>query len=239
MHKPFIIHSYSISKQNKTKNGDGFISKILKDENLLLAIVADGVSQQPCDWKASKIVCESILQLFEESRERNLEKRLIESVSQANQILISEQGKCQKMASTLSLFLWDFNSSKFHICNVGDSRIYRVSQDSIECLTKDDSIVKREFVSTSKSTQRIESQMLNRVMGQDDLKILIENHVIQNKDFIILATDGFYDARKASFSKKMIELANAEDHEESFTKMIKSFEIFRGDDFTVIAIWIL
>jgi hypothetical protein len=52
-----ILFSYSATKAGKFECGDAFAMRELKEENLVVMVVADGISSLPCDWLASKTAC--------------------------------------------------------------------------------------------------------------------------------------------------------------------------------------
>ena len=103
MYLSFMIEIASTTHKfiNKDQNGDYCIHEIIND-HILLAAVADGVSNQPCDWKASQIACETLIAQFTLLSKYSLNERLKKSVIKANEKVIEEEGICHKMSTTLS-----------------------------------------------------------------------------------------------------------------------------------------
>lgn len=231
------IIGYTISNFGKEKNGDNFLFEQLEEEGILIAVVADGVSQQPCDWFASSTTCQSLIGHFKKnSHQTNIQKRLSESILQTNREVASTEGKCHKMASTLSVVVFQKSSAEINYANIGDSRIYSLHNGKLDQLTTDNVIVRKERVLTAAGIRVIDKPVLTKVIGQDNLTFEITTKSIQTGEVLLLATDGFYDARKVVFNKLMIEFGEAKDFEAGFAKLIGQMEILRGDDLTAIAI---
>lgn len=232
----FSIEGYSIPKLEKEKNGDCYLYEIWEPKKLVLAIVADGVSQQPCDWLASKMTCENIITHFKSSKTTLLDFRMSESIDAANEQIVNTEGACEKMAATVSFLVWPYEEDTFYCCNVGDSRIYHITKEKITCLTKDDTSIRTESIRSYSGIQVVKQPLLTKVMGQDRLQVTVEKHGFMNGQMLLLATDGFYGARKATFEKKILALSHASDFKAMFQETVENFEIFREDDMSVIAL---
>ena len=232
---------YTIPNFGKEKNGDSFLFEQLEEENILIAVVADGVSQQPCDWLASLTTCQTLVDHFKKniSQHADIEKRLLESVMFANKHVALTEGKCRKMASTLSVIVYSQLLNKIYYANIGDSRIYSLSNGMLEQLTIDNVMIRKERVLTNAGIRLIDKPILTQVIGQDNISCKINVKSVQTGEVIILATDGFYEARKAVFTKLITEFGEVDDFKEGFIKLIGQMKILRGDDLTAIAVKIL
>lgn len=234
--EPFRILGYTTANFGKEKNGDSFLFEELAAEELLIAVVADGVSQQPCDWLASATSCRAVIDYFTQNEaEPDLGRRLLHSIRQASQEVAQAEGQCQRMASTLSVVVCRQTGDCCY-ANVGDSRIYSLYQGSLTQLTKDDVTLRREQVRTSAGLRIIDQPVLTQVMGQDRLALDVKSTTIRPGEILVLATDGFYEARKATFPRLMSEFAESDDFEAGFAALIGKLEIMRGDDLTAIAL---
>jgi len=49
----------SIPNKGKIKNGDNY--NFYEDDTVLIAVVADGVGGNACDWKASEQACQDLI----------------------------------------------------------------------------------------------------------------------------------------------------------------------------------
>lgn len=237
MKECYEVFGYTISNVGKEKNGDSFLFEELEAENLLIAVVADGVSQQPCDWLASLTTCQALLNHFKRNiSQANIGQRLSESIQHANTVVGLTEGKCHKMASTLSVVVCPHAAAEFYYANVGDSRIYSLYNGQLEQLTTDDAIIRKERIVTSIGVRVIDRPILTQVIGQDNISYPIKVKPLRKGEVIILATDGFYDARKAVFNTLMADFGEADDFETGFTTFIDQLKMLRGDDLTAIAI---
>lgn len=233
----YHLGGYSISNFSKEKNGDDYRMTYLKSERLLVAVVSDGVSQQPCDWLASEIVSEGFIQVFSaDTSDEEIESRIVNSVQQANKLLIEGKGDCMKMAATLSVCVIDEQSNMLYWVNIGDSRIYTVEAGIVRLITQDDVRKTKKTIQTAIGKRSIESTQLTRCMGHGRLNLSVNSKPLLKGEVIILASDGFYEARKASFQKKLLDFQQQENFVEAFAAMASSFEIMRDDDMTVVAI---
>src|SRR5215213_8297815 len=116
----YEVYGYSVSNFGKEKNGDYFLHQFLTEENILMAIVADGVSKQPCDWFASETTCKKVYEFFQYYKaEKEVGKRLQQSILQANEFIFNVEGPCQRMASTLSVVVWPISWDTYWIANIG------------------------------------------------------------------------------------------------------------------------
>jgi serine/threonine protein phosphatase PrpC len=237
MKNTYEVLGYSVSNIGKEKNGDHFLHSFLDEEDILIAIVADGVSKQPCDWFASETTCQKVYEFFQSLRaEQEIATRLLKSIQQANEFILRLEGPCRKMASTLSVIVWPTNAETYWLANVGDSRIYSLYEGQLGLLTKDDVILFKERVLTHGGVRVIDRPMLNKVMGMPNLNVSVKEQPFRESEILILASDGFYDARKSIFSQTMAALSKLEDFQGAFEETVKKFEMLRGDDFTTVMI---
>ena len=220
----------------KEKNGDHFLLEDIKAEKILIAIVSDGISNQPCDWLASELTCNKFFEFFKKCNSLPIKERIKESVNLTNNHLLSIEDKCKGLAATLSLIVWEYESQHFYFVNIGDSRIYNISNDKMNCLTKDDSIKSTRYVQISGEIQTRDFSPLTNYMGKQLAEILIHEGNIRKGEMLLLASDGFYEVRKSSFENRIIELSKAEDLHSDFDELFRKFAILPVDDMTALLI---
>ena len=237
MNDCFDIQGYTISNVGKERNGDYYLFEYLEEQNLLIAAVADGVSRQPCDWLASETTCQKLLENFKSlSDQADISERLRNSIFSTNKYLINVEGNCRRMASTLSVIVWDLKINMIYYANIGDSRIYSLHDGKLVQLTKDDSKISKEKVFVHGGFRIIDKSTLTKVIGQDNISVNVVEKLIESGETIILASDGFYEARKASFNKIITESWKANNFQENFKMIVAQMETLRGDDFTTVMI---
>ena len=144
--RQYKIFTHSVTKAGKEKCGDAFAVQELKEENLIVLAVADGVSSLPCDWLASKTACETVVSVFTETK-GSIADRMKTAAGKANNAIRSSVNKsCEGMMTSLSLAAWKIAEDIIHFLNVGDSRIYIGTEASLKQITVDDTtsvLVKR------------------------------------------------------------------------------------------------
>ena len=226
--------SHTLAKVGKERNGDHLLITNLEEEDILVAIVADGVSQQPTDWLASEQACKGFLEPFQKMNQAPLKQRIKSSIEHTNEALIATG---TKMGSTLSVVVYEPAQNQIHWSSIGDSRIYRIGPEGMECLTEDDVMIQNRLVSSQRKTFGEQEAVLSQAIGQLDINILIESSELKKEEIIIISSDGFYNARPASFEKRMLDFYSQEDRALAFEKMVDQFAMLRGDDLSVIAIW--
>ncbi len=219
---------------DKDRNGDYCLSELM-NEGVLIAAVADGVSRQPCDWKASQMACEQLIKHFKSIEGIPLAERLRESMIHANEVVCSEKAPCNKMSATLSTTCLDIKAHKLYFGNVGDSRIYRVRDKKIDQLTKDDKIPRKKVIMTKLGRRTVDASVLTKNLGMDTSILDFQVHEItaQSHDLYILASDGFYEAR-VTFQDDMITLADSINIQQDFQLIFKRYSLLAGDDITAV-----
>jgi serine/threonine protein kinase len=174
----------------KDENQD-FHGATIPDEQLLeskgIAIaIADGVSSSDLGKKASIACVNGFMSDYFSTPESWTVKTSVQKVLTALNGWLYSNGHAAEHASrgmvtTLSALI--LKSTKAHIFHVGDSRIYRFTDNTLEQLTNDH----RLWVSEEKN-------YLSRAMGIDVLlDIDYQNFEIDAGDIFVLTTDGVHD----------------------------------------------
>ena len=163
----------------------------------IAAIIADGVSSAEAGKQASEACLRGFLSDYFSTPDSWTVKtsggKVLGSLnrwlhSHANQ----QYGHAQAMLTTLSALV--IKSGTAHIFHVGDTRIYRLRDNDLECLTTDH----RTWASGQKS-------YLGRAMGAEvHLDIDYASHPVELDDTFILVTDGVHEYVSASDIKKIL-----------------------------------
>ncbi|WP_211356955.1 hypothetical protein, partial [Phaeodactylibacter luteus] len=56
------ISKKSYKNPHKKRNGDFCEFEIIENGNLVILALGDGVGSSPCDWKASKVCCQTFIE---------------------------------------------------------------------------------------------------------------------------------------------------------------------------------
>jgi len=163
----------------------------------IAALIADGVSSAEGGKEASEACLQGFLSDYFSTPDSWTVKtsggKVLGSLnrwlnSHANQ----RYGYAQAMLTTLSALV--IKSGTAHIFHVGDTRIYRLRDNDLECLTTDH----RTWASGQKS-------YLGRAMGAElHLDIDYASHPVELHDTFILLTDGVHEFVSSSDLKKML-----------------------------------
>lgn len=229
-------YGQSIMYFEKEKNGDHLLLEDIETEKILIGIVADGISNLPCDWLASELTCKKFFEFFIKCNSLPIKERIKESVNLTNNNLLSIADNSKGLASTLSLIVWEYELQHFYFVNIGDSRIYNIFNGKMNCLTRDDSIKRTRFVQISGEIQTRDYAPMTNYMGEHLPEILVHEGKIRKGEMLLLASDGFYEVRKSSFENRLIELSKAEDLHSDFDELFSKFAILPVDDMTALLI---
>jgi len=185
----------------KKKNDDA-CGTCIPDEPLLTnkgiaALMADGVSSAEGGKEASEACLHGFMSDYFSTPDSWTVKTSGGKVLGAlNRWLFShahqQYGVAQAMLTTLSALV--IKSGTAHIFHVGDTRIYRLRNNDLECLTTDH----RTWAAGQKT-------YLGRAMGAElHLDIDYSSHPVEVNDVYVLLTDGVHEYVSTADLKKMI-----------------------------------
>ena len=156
------------------------------DSQGIAVVIADGVSASEGGKEASEIAVKQFLNDYYSTPDSWSVKTAINKVVGALNLWLCSQGQRQYggsggMATTFSGLI--FKSHTAYIYHIGDSRIYRWQQQTLDCLTQDHRV---QFSG--------ERSYLTRALGIDtrldiDFRVL----ELQPGDIFMLSTDGIHD----------------------------------------------
>jgi len=199
----------------------------LSSKGVAIAI-ADGISSSKVSQEASKLSVITFLQDYYSTSEswsvKNSAKRVLKAT---NSWLYSQNRQNQYHLDKDKGYVCTFSalilkSNTAHILHVGDTRVYRLRDKTLELLTTDH----RTWISNEKS-------YLSRALGIDSqLSIDYDNYEIEKDDTFLLMTDGVYEFVDVELINKTIESNNNLDE---VAKIIveKAFDNNSDDNLTI------
>lgn len=173
-----------------------------------LFAVADGMGGHPNGGLASRMACDGLNNYYgkkiKENVKRNpaeINRHLVEAIIRIDR-WIRLQGmryrNLEDMGTTLSCLVITRTHSV--IAHVGDSRIYRLREGHLTCLTVDHTFVQDMVfegeVDPGKAHSHPLRHMLTRAVGTGEPLALVDSRIdpIKTKDCFLLCTDGLHNA---------------------------------------------
>lgn len=193
----FQIHGITEKHQEKSLNGDHILYQIVDAENLVVALLADGVSNSPCDWLSSRTACEKFMQEFLAQPMANLEERILHAMQEAHYAVLNHE-KHHGMLCAIAAVVWNIGEETFHFINIGDTRIYHVNGESVGQITEDEADVvflkRGTQIATDVSGHPLTRRVITNAVGSITCKISVQNGSWVKGDLLLLASDGFYNS---------------------------------------------
>lgn len=178
-------------------------------------VIADGMGGHAGGKVASTLAVETMLGFLQSAQTEDLTpvrdqaghlsvggSRLLLAVREANKAILErslQDPKLEGMGTTVAALLFDKRDNVISICNVGDSRVYRVHQGSIEQLTEDHSFVQELFRKGKIGLQEMKVSPHRHILTQAvGISPMIDPKVSrippQSGDFFLLCSDGLHGA---------------------------------------------
>lgn len=163
------------------------------------AVVCDGMGGAKAGNVASQMAVESFVQTLEEGlgRERpDIAALLTDGVDRANELVryrAQMDESCEGMGTTLVAAVVEEN--RVRLVNVGDSRAYRVTQQGIEQITRDHSVVEdmveRGQITHEQARLHPKKNLITRALGAE-AAVQADLYELPRKtgEMILLCSDG-------------------------------------------------
>jgi len=194
----FEIFGITEKYQNKEQeqNGDHILYRVIPEEDLVVALLADGVSNSPCDFLSSKTACETFMQDFLVASKSDLEERILHAMREAHYAVLNHAAH-HGMLCAFAAVVWRIGEDDFYFINIGDTRIYKVSGETSEQITEDEAdtvfLRRGSKIATDGSGQILTRRVITNAVGSKMCRITVRKGVWQEGELIILASDGFYN----------------------------------------------
>jgi len=162
-----------------------------------LFIVADGVGGQTGVKKTSEVAINIVRQVYFADQTEEVSISLRRALESANEKIFHNAGSgipFQKFGSTCTALV--LTKDHAYIAHIGDSRIYRISNNNIEQLTQDHTEVEEKlrtgFLTKDEAKNHPERSILSRALGVELIAEvdIQENIPLRSGDYYALCTDG-------------------------------------------------
>lgn len=204
----FKVFGLSDKGNVRKNNQDSF----LINESEQLFLVADGLGGRASGDVASKLAVENFEAFILESHDEKTkwpvkkknslsteENRLLAAAIVSNH-KIKSKGKKDPLMKGMGAALLGVKIDKDHLAviNIGDCRLYRVRDNNITRLTKDQTLVgveeRKGHITREEAENHPKKHLLSSALGhlRNNSKMGLFRTDIQDKDLFLLCTDGLY-----------------------------------------------
>lgn len=240
MSDSFQIEGITEQFHEKDRNGDYILYQVIEKGNLVVALLADGVSNSPCDWLSSRITCEVFMEDFFTKSACQLEERICSAAEQANQALLYHS-EHQGMLCAFSAVVWHFGSDEYVFVNIGDTRIYHVREEILEQISEDGADVqflrRQGRVATDSYGHPLTRRVITNAVGSKTCRIMARKGKWQKGDLLILASDGFYNSYEI-IEEVRVAIAKYDFLKQALTKVwCNNMDGFEDDASVVVLKW--
>ena len=218
------------------------------EENIALAVLADGMGGHRGGEIASAITVSTILEIItgkikkintaetdEESGYSAESKIIHQAVTQANKnVHDSSEANAEYRGMGTTVVVVLFYDNRFTVAHVGDSRLYRLRHGKLEQITRDHSLMQelidRDFCSTEQARSSINKNLVTRAIGIDhNVQIDIQEDAALVNDIYLLCSDGVNDMIEDDLIKSTL-VENSNDLEKAASEIIRLAKKHGGKD---------
>ena len=221
---------------------------IVCNDNIALAVLADGMGGHRSGEMASAITVSTVLEVIT-GRVKNInpddanndtgysaESQIIhDAVSLANKnVYDSSEANTQYRGMGTTVVVALFYDNRFTVAHVGDSRLYRLRDGELEQLTRDHTLVQelidRDYYTPEQARHSLNKNLITRAVGIDSkVKIDIQEDIAMVNDVYLLCSDGVTDMIDDDLIKStMIE--NSQNLEKAASEIIRLANEHGGKD---------
>jgi protein phosphatase len=180
---------------------------IVTGPDIGVAVLADGMGGHRAGEVASGMATQVIFGTLQgelagvraNSREHSPVQAIEKSINRANRVIFhAAQGRpaYQGMGTTLALAL--FYDNRAALGHIGDSRVYRLRNDTLQLLTRDDSLLRDQidlgYIAAADASESHNRSLVTRALG---IEATITPHLREDAvvpgDIYVLCSDGLND----------------------------------------------
>ena len=220
-----------------------------------LFVLSDGMGGQSSGEIASRLASEAVIAHCREAAENpalpfvgsmtegasEFSNRLASAFRLANQAVYQtaqQDAALRGMGATLVAVM--FTEERLSIAHIGDSRIYRLRNNQLECLTQDHSFI-AEQVRQGRMTEQeaqnsnLQNVLLRAVGVEEEVEVDLNEELFADEDVLLLCSDGL--TKELPDAQIARVLANVDDPDAATKQLIKLANDAGGNDnITVIVL---
>ncbi len=221
---------------------------ISSDEDIALAILADGMGGHRGGEMASAIAVSTIQELVTENIKKiNSEDTdegtgysaesvvILKAVTQANtNVHESSEANAQYRGMGTTVVVVLFYDNRFTVAHVGDSRLYRLRDHKLEQITRDHSLMQelidRGFYTPEQARKSLNKNLVTRAIGIDSkVQVDIQEDIAMPGDIYLLCSDGVSDMLEDHLIESAM-IDNSNDLEKATAEIIRLSNEHGGKD---------
>ncbi|MBE9564770.1 MAG: Stp1/IreP family PP2C-type Ser/Thr phosphatase [Proteobacteria bacterium] len=218
------------------------------DENIGLAVLADGMGGHRGGEMASAITVSTVLETVTEKLKKlktgdtddetgySVESLVVhEAVTLANKnVHDSSEANAQYRGMGTTVVVTLFYDNRFTVAHVGDSRLYRLRDMELEQVTRDHSLMQelidRGFYTPEQARNSLNKNLVTRAIGIDASVVIdIQEDIAMVDDLYLLCSDGVTDMIEDHLIKTAM-LDNFDDLDKAATEIIRLANEHGGKD---------
>jgi len=218
------------------------------DENIGLAILADGMGGHRGGEMASAITVSTVLEAVTEKIKKiksgesdketgySLESLAVhEAITLANKnVHDSSETNAQYRGMGTTVVVTLFYDNRFTVAHVGDSRLYRLRDAELEQITRDHSLMQelidRGFYTPEQARNSLNKNLVTRAIGIDKkVQIDVQEDITMVNDIYLLCSDGVNDMIEDELIRTAM-LDNENDLEKAAEEIIRLANEHGGKD---------
>lgn len=221
----------------------------LYSEDHRFFVVCDGMGGHQTGAMASRLAGETLGDIFMEKKNFDLKKicsdistelplsalKLIAGIRLANRRIFSYSRYSKDlrgMGTTIAAIA--IEKGLITIAHVGDSRVYRLRDDTLTCLTSDHSwlneLLEDNEISRDQIHQFKKKNILTRALGTDQsVKIDLFIDAVQTDDLYLLCSDGLHNALQDDVIESILK-ADLGPLQNKINKLVESAKLLNGSD---------
>jgi len=218
------------------------------EENIALAILADGMGGHRGGEMASAITVSTILEFLcekhkslthgdtdEETGYSTESMAIHEAITLANKnVHDSSEANAQYRGMGTTVVVVMFYDNRFTVAHVGDSRLYRLRDGELEQITRDHSLMQelidRGFYTPEQARNSLNKNLITRAVGIDShVQIDMQEDIAMVDDIYLLCSDGVSDMIEDNVIRSAL-IENNDDLEKAAAEIIRLANESGGKD---------
>ena len=214
----------------RKENQDAFLLREQTASGHTVCVVCDGMGGSAGGRMASRIATETFMEELDKVLSPDMEPEQLKAVSSyavalandAIQAVAETLEEYQNMGTTLVCAV--SCAGGVVISNVGDSRAYHITEDGINRITRDHSLVERMVergdITEEEARRHPNRNLVTRVLGPKDANAQCDGYVcpVKSGEYILLCSDGLVDT--VSDQEMLFEVIHGEDPDSCLERLI-------------------